>query len=140
VAELEVVDIEITAPLPSEGAAGYTYRIEGTVKAFDAVGAPPWVYAQIQKKEWYKPEIVEETSYERGLPIPITGKFTIAWKPEKPGIYDVIIIATPAPLSLPVVGVFPVAGESDVMKITVAEEPAGEYALLRITSYEKISA
>jgi len=138
--ELEIVDIEITVPLPSEGAVDYTYRIEGTAKMFDAVGAPPWVYAEVKKKDWYKPEVVEEVSYERGFPIPVTGKFTIDWKPKKLGIYDVTIVATPAPLSLPVIGVPPICGESDVMKITIAEKPVGGYAELKITSYEKITA
>jgi len=120
--ELEIVDIEITAPLPSEGAVDTTYRIEGTVKIAEKIGAPPWVYAEAKKKEWYKPEVVEETSYERGLPIPVTGKFTIDWKPKKTGIYDVTIVATPAPLSLPVIGVPPIMGKSDVMKFTAAEK------------------
>lgn len=128
--ELEIVDIEITAPLPSEGAIDRTYRIEGTVKIFDAVGAPPFVYAEAHKKDWYKPEIVEETSYERGLPIPVTGKFTIDWTPKKTGIYDVTIIATPAPISLPIVGVIPVVGQSDIMKMTVAAKPEAGLEIL----------
>jgi len=123
VAELEIVDIEITAPLPEEGVIDRTYRIEGTVKVA-GVGAPPWVYAEIKRKEWYKPEIVEETSYERGFPMPISGEFKIDWEPEKPGIYDVTVVATPAPLSLPVIGVPPITGQSDVMKFTATEKPA----------------
>jgi len=130
VAELEIVDIEITAPLPEEGVIDRTYRIEGTVKMFDIIGAPPWVYAEIKKKEWYQPEIAEETNYERGFPIPISGEFKIDWKPEKTGDYEIIVVATPAPLSLPVVGVFPVIGKSDVMKMTIAAKPETGIELL----------
>lgn len=118
----EIVDIEITAPLPSEGVIDRTYRIEGVAKVAEKVGAPPWVYAEVKRKEWYKPEIVEETTYERGLPIPITGKFTIDWTPKKTGIYDITIVATPAPLSLPVIGVPPVVGKTDIMKFTAIEK------------------
>lgn len=120
----ETVKIEITAPLPSEGVIDKTYRIEGTVKMFDAIGAPPWVYAEVKKKEWYKPEAIEETDYERGFPMPISGEFKIDWKPAKLGDYEVTLIATPAPLSLPVVGVFPIVGKSAVMEISIVVKPA----------------
>ena len=113
------VKIEITKPLPSSGVFGITYKIEGTAKMFDIIGALPWLYAEVKKKEWYLPEIIEEVSYERGFPIPITGDFTIDFKPEKGGDYEVTIVATPAPLPLPVVGVFPTVGESGMMKIKV---------------------
>lgn len=119
----DIVGIELTAPLPSEGAVDKTYRIEGTVKIFDIVGAPPWVYAEVKKKDWYKPEIIEETSYERGFPMPVSGEFKIDWKPEKTGIYDVTVVATPAPLSLPMIGVPPVVGKSDMMKMTISAKP-----------------
>lgn len=119
----DTVKIEITAPLPSEGVIDKTYRIEGTVKMFDAIGAPPWVYAEVKRKEWYQPEALEETDYKRGFPIPVSGEFKIDWKPEKVGIYDVTVIATPAPLSLPVVGVFPVVGKTDIMKMTISTKP-----------------
>ena len=119
----EIAKLEITSPLPEQGVIDRTYRIEGTVKVFDAIGAPPWVYAEVKKKEWYQPEIAEETSYERGFPMPISGEFKIDWKPEKTGDYEVTVVATPAPLSLPVVGVFPVVGKSDVMKMTIAAKP-----------------
>jgi len=136
---LNVVKIEITTPLPEEGYPGTTYKIEGSVKMFDAVGAPPFVYAQVQKKEWYKPEVIEEVTYERGFPIPVTGKFTIEWRPEKLGTYEVTVVATPAPLPLPVIGVPPITGESDMMKFSAVEKPAGEYSNLKITSYEKVT-
>ena len=140
-AELEeLVEIEITTPLPDIGSVDTTYKIEGTVKMFDAVGAPPWVYAEVQKKDWYKPELVEETSYERGFPIPVSGEFSMEWTPKKPGIYEVTIVATPAPLSLPVVGVFPITGRSDMIKTTIAEKLPGEYVGLKIVSYENITA
>lgn len=117
----EVLDIEIKELLPAEGAVGITYKLEGTVRMLDdAIGAPPWVYAEVKKKDWYKPEIVEETDYKRGFPIPISGDFSIKWEFEKSGIYDVTVVATPAPLSLPLIGVPPVLGKSDMMKITVA--------------------
>jgi len=118
----EVVDIEITSPLPEEGVIDRTYRIEGTAKMAE-IGAPPWVYAEVKRKEWYKPEIVEETHYYRGLPMPVSGNFSIDWTPEKTGIYDVTVVATPAPLSLPVIGVPPIIGQSDVMKISIAAKP-----------------
>lgn len=121
-----ITTIEVTVPLPEQGVVDRPYKIEGTVKAFNTIGAPPWVYAQVQKKDWYKPEITEETSYERGLPIPVTGIFSIEWKPTKVGVYEVTIVATPAPLSLPLVGVPPIVGQSDLMKFTtVAETDAG---------------
>ncbi|GAH20138.1 unnamed protein product [marine sediment metagenome] len=127
--ELEIVNIEITAALPEEGVIDRTYRIEGTVKVA-GVGAPPWVYAETKRKEWYKPEIVEEVSYERGFPMPISGEFKIDWKPKKTGIYDVTIVATPAPLSLPVIGVPPIFGESDMMKFTAVEKPEAGLEIL----------
>ena len=113
------VKIEITKPLPSSGIFGITYKIEGSAKLFDIIGALPWLYAEVKKKEWYLPEIIEEVSYERGFPIPITGDFTIDFKPEKGGDYEVTVVATPAPLPLPVVGVFPTVGKSGMMKIKV---------------------
>jgi len=120
---LEIAKIEITSPLPEEGVVDRTYRIEGLVKVFDAIGAPPWVYAEVNKKDWYRPEIIEETDYKRGLPMPVSGDFKIDWKPEKTGIYEVTVVATPAPLSLPVIGVPPITGKSDMMKVTVSEKP-----------------
>lgn len=128
--ELDIVEIEITSPLPEEGVIDRTYRIEGTVKMFDAIGAPPWVYAEIKKKEWWKPEAVEETSYERGFPIPISGEFKIDFKPDKLGDYDVTVLATPAPLPLPVIGVPPVIGKSAIMKIRILEKPEAGLEIL----------
>jgi len=125
-----IVDIEITIPLPSEGAIDRTYRIEGTARVAEMVGAPPWVYAQIHKKDWFKPDIIEETNYERGLPIPVTGNFSIKWTPKKLGIYDVTVVATPAPLSLPVVGVPPITGQSDTMKFAATEKPEAGLEIL----------
>jgi len=57
-----IVGIEITKPLPETAVVGSTYKIEGAVKVFDAVGAPPWVYAEVKHKEWYKPEFAEKRS------------------------------------------------------------------------------
>jgi len=119
----EIATIEITEPLPDTGVVDSIYKIKGSVKIFDAIGAPPWVYAEVRLKEWYKPEAAEEVSHERGFPMPITGEFTIEFKPEKEGDYEITVLATPAPLSLPVIGVFPVTGKSDVMKVAVGERP-----------------
>lgn len=129
----ELVAIEITEPLPESGVVDSTYKIKGSVKIFDAIGAPPWVYAEVKLKEWYKPEAVEEVSYERGFPMPISGEFTIDFKPEKEGDYEVTVLATPAPLSLPVVGIFPVTGRSDVMGIAVGERPPAVFRFSGIT-------
>jgi len=129
----ELVKIEITKPLPEMGNVGGTYKIKGSVKMFDAIGAPPWVYAEVRRKEWWKPEIVEEVSYERGFPIPITGDFSIDIKTEKKSDYEVTVVATPAPLSLPFVGVFPITGKSDMMKIRVAEPTATDIQNIEIS-------
>ncbi|GAI64721.1 unnamed protein product, partial [marine sediment metagenome] len=129
----EIVAIELTQPLPSTAVVGTTYKIEGTAKAFDGVGALPWVYAEVRFKEWWKPEIVEEVSYKRGFPIPITGDFSIDFKPEKEGDYQVTVLATPAPLSLPVVGVFPITGKSDMMEVAVGEKPPAAFRFSRVT-------
>ena len=119
----EIVAIEITKPLPSTVVVGTTYKIEGTAKMLKEIGSLPWVYAEVRLKEWYKPEVAEEVSYERGFPMPITGEFSIDFKPEKEGDYEVTVLATPAPLSLPVVGVIPITGKSDTMKVAVGEKP-----------------
>lgn len=119
----EAVAIEITKPLPTIGVVDTTYKIEGTAKMLENIGALPWVYAEVRLKEWYKPEVAEEVSYKRSFPMPITGEFSIDFKPEKEGDYEVTVLATPAPLSLPVVGVFPVTGKGDVMKMAVGAAP-----------------
>ncbi len=129
----ELVKIEITKPLPETGVVGGTYKIEGTVKMFDAIGAPPWVYAEVRRKEWWKPQIVEEVSYERGFPIPVTGTFSIDITPDKKSDYEVTLVATPAPLALPVVGVFPVVGRSDMVKIRVAEPTPTDFKNIEIS-------
>lgn len=123
----EAVAIEITKPLPSTGVVDTTYKIEGTARMLETIGAPPWVYAEVRLKEWYIPEVAEEVSYKRGFPMPITGEFSIDFKPEKEGDYQVTVVATPAPLSLPVVGVLPITGKSDTMKIAVGEKPPAAF-------------
>jgi len=128
----EIVEIEITEPLPSTGVADSTYKIKGTIKV-SGVGAPPWVYAEVRLKEWYKPEVVEEVSYERGFPMPVTGEFSIDFTPRKEGEYEVTVIATPAPLSLPVVGVFPATGKSDTMKVSVGAAPPAVFRFSKVT-------
>lgn len=126
----EMVEVKITAPLPEDGVIDRTYRIVGTSKIAGEIGAPPWVYAEVKRKEWYLPEIVEETTYERGFPLPISGEFTIDFKPDKLGDYDITVVATPAPLPLPVVGVPPVLGKSDRMKIRIAAKPEAGLEIL----------
>jgi len=116
-----LVEVEITKKLPETGVVGSAYKIEGNVKMFGAVGAPPFVYARVRRKEWYKPEIAEETSYNRGWPIPITGSFTVSFQPAKDGIYQVSVLASPAPISLPFIGVFPTLFESDAMRVDVGK-------------------
>ena len=135
---MALVEIELTKTLPSTASVGSVNKIEGSVRFMDVIGAPPWVYAQVQKKDWYKPEILEETTYERGLPIPITGNFSITWSPSKTGIFEVTAVATPAPLALPLIGVPPITGKSQMMKVTVGE--AGiDVSGFKITDYSKIA-
>jgi len=131
--EIAIVEIEITKPLPEKAVVDTTYKIEGSVKVADAVGAPPWVYAEIRHKEWYKPEFVEEVEYERGFPLPITGEFDIGFTPEKEGDYEVKVVATPAPLPFPAIGVWPTVGESDVMKVAVGEKPPAVFRFAGVT-------
>lgn len=119
----DAVAIEITKPLPATGVADTTYKIKGSAKMFDAVGAFPLVYAEIRYKEWFKPEFAEEVKYERGFPIPITGDFSIDFKPEKEGEYEITVVATPAPLPLPIIGVVPITGRSDLMKMAIEAAP-----------------
>jgi len=133
---MDLVKIEITTPLPAEVTVDRTYKIEGIATVTEGIGPPPFLYAEIQKKDWYKPEILEETTYERGFAIPIGGSFSIKWEPAKAGKYEVIVVATPAPLSLPVIGVPPVVGRSDMMSVTTVEE-LGKYTELQIVSYGK---
>ncbi|MBA7716263.1 hypothetical protein ES703_125332 [subsurface metagenome] len=56
--------------------------------------------------------------------MPISGSFSIDFKPAKEGDYEVVVVATPALLSLPVVGVQPVVGKSDVMKFAIKKVEA----------------
>jgi len=46
-----------TIPPPETVSVGETYHIEGEAKFMGQLGAPPWVYLRVQKKEWnlYKP-------------------------------------------------------------------------------------
>jgi hypothetical protein len=129
----DIVEIEITKPLPESAVAESTYKIEGSVKVFGAVGAPPFVYAAVQHKEWYKPDWAEDKEYLRGWPIPITGGFSIDFKPEKEGDYQVTVVATPAPLSLPVAGLFPIIAKSDAMAVSVGQKPPAVFRFAVVT-------
>lgn len=123
---MDIVGIEITAALPSECIVEMAYKVEGAAK-FLAVGAPPWVYLEVKKKEWYEPGPIEQwvATYERGFPMPVTGTFSIEWTPAKEGEYELRVVATPAPLALPVIGVPPITGQSDVMKVSVKKAAGG---------------
>jgi len=86
-----------------------------------AVPALPWIYLEINRKALYEPEGTEKwfASYEQGIPMPGTGNFTIDWRPGREGEYEVRAIATPAPLDAPLIGITPITGASEVMKVTV---------------------
>ena len=131
-----VVNVEMTKPPPDTVSIGSTYKIEGTATLGGEVGPPPWVYARVRKKDWYKPEIVESTDYLRGFPMPIGGSFSMEWTPEKEGIYEVTLVATPAPLALPVIGVPPITGESTTVSVTA--ESGALVKELKIVSYELV--
>ncbi|GAJ21920.1 unnamed protein product, partial [marine sediment metagenome] len=47
-ADEDIEEIGLTKPLPSTGVVDTAYKIEGTAKAFDGIGALPWVYAQVR--------------------------------------------------------------------------------------------
>ncbi|GAI83753.1 unnamed protein product [marine sediment metagenome] len=66
----DIAEIEITRPLPETCSVGLTYQLEGTVKVA-GIGAPPFVYAEVT------PLRAGEVTYERGLPKPISGEFSI---------------------------------------------------------------
>jgi len=109
----DLVEIEITRPLPETCFIG-DYKLEGTVKVA-GIGAPPFVYAEVKPLG-----VVGEVTYERGLPKPISGEFSIDLRFTNIGSYEITVLATPAPLPLPVIGVEPVIGKSDTMAIEVA--------------------
>ncbi|MBA7580913.1 hypothetical protein ES708_22811 [subsurface metagenome] len=109
----DIVEIEITRPLPGICSAGLTYHLEGTVKVA-GIGAPPWVYAEVTPLG-----IAGEVTYERGLPKPMSGEFSIDLRFTYTGDYEITVLATPAPQPLPVVGVEPVVGKSAIMTVEV---------------------
>jgi len=136
-ADIDIVNIEITTPPPAQVTVGGTYKIEGKAIVGGVIGPPPWVYAQVRKKDWLKPEIIEETIYLRGFPMPIGGGVSIEWTPNKEGIYEITLVATPAPLPLPLIGVPPITGESDMVSVT-AGEAGFLFTNLEITSYQVV--
>ena len=119
----DIAKIEITKPLPETCFVGLTYRLEGTVKVA-GIGAPPWVYGEVKPLG-----VAGEVTYERGLPKPISGEFSIDLRFPYTGDYEVIVLATPAPLHLPVVGVEPVLGKSAIMTVEVVSvaPPGAEF-------------
>jgi hypothetical protein len=143
---MSFVELEITKSLPDTVAIGTEYTIEGTAKIEGAVGAPPWVYAELQHKEWNKPSIIESVEFARGLPIPITGEFKIKWTPEVEGIFDYTVIATPAPLlisgtkSLADILSFPVLARSKPALKTTTGEGASSITDKEIVSYDGVPA
>jgi hypothetical protein len=122
------VSVKITKTLPATVVVGTEYTIEGTAKIQDAIGALPWVYAELQHKEWNKPNVVESVEFARGFPIPISGTFSIKWTPTVEGIFEYTVIATPAPLAISAIKglseilTFPImARSSPVLKVTTGE-------------------
>jgi len=118
----DIVEIEITRPLPETCFIG-DYKLEGTCKVA-GIGAPPFVYAEVKPLG-----AAGEVTYERGLPKPISGEFSIDLRFTNIGDYEVTVLATPAPLPLPVIGVEPVVGKSDTMAIEVVRvaPPGAEF-------------
>jgi hypothetical protein len=137
------VELKITKPLPDTVAVNTQYTIKGTVKIEGAIGAPPWVYAEFQQKDWYKPDVVENIVYARGIPIPITGEFSINWTPDAKGkIYEYTVIATPAPLAISGVKAiasiwtFPVlARTTPALKTTTAETAPSAITGFKVLDY-----
>jgi len=134
----DLVDITVEAP-SGQAVVGQVNHIRGRVNIADRFGAPPFVYAEIQKKDWYKPEILEKTWHERGLPKLPEGDFDIEWIPDGTGHYEITVVTTPAPISLPMVGVFPITGKSASFKVEVGEQPPEELRIknFKITRYGK---
>ncbi len=118
----DIVKIEITRPLPETCSVGRTYKLEGTVKVA-GIGAPPFVYAEVT------PLRAGEVTYERGLPKPISGEFSIDLRFPYTGDYEVTVLATPAPLPFPMIGVVPVLGKSAIMTVEVVSvaPPGAEF-------------
>lgn len=94
------VELKETTPLPDNLQVGTQYTIKGTVKIEGVIGAPPWVYARIQHHQLLTPAIVDSVQFIRGIPIPITGTFSINWTPTVDGVYTYHLIATPAPIAI----------------------------------------
>ena len=135
--DLSGVDVKITTPPPSVVDVGKVYTIEGTAKIGGALGAPPWIYLRVQKKEWYQPSALEDTEFIRGYTLPTDGKVSIDWTPAEPGKYNVALVATPAPMSLPFIGVPPIMGESETVNVT-CEGALSQIIDLKITSYSLV--
>jgi hypothetical protein len=137
------IELKITTSLPDIVQVGTEYTIKGTVKIEGVIGAPPWVYAELQQKDWYKPDVTENIVYARGIPIPITGDFSIKWTPDAKGkIYNYTIIATPAPLAISgvkaiaAIWTFPVlARTTPVLKTTTAETAPSAVTGFKVLEY-----
>jgi len=135
---MDIVSIEMLSEVPEELPLGVDFVLRGRATFKETLTPPPWVYLQVQKKDWYKPAIIEETHYLRDLANPLeNGEFTTVWKPEKEGHWELTFVATPAPIPLPVVGVFPITGQSEMKKTVVKETISGDVSEFRITAYYK---
>ena len=117
---------------------GETYTIEGTAKIAGLIGAPPWIYLRVQKKEWWQPSALEDTEFLRGFTLPTDGKVSYDWTPAALGKYNIALVATPAPIPLPMVGVPPIMGESETVNVS-CEEALSEVIDLKITGYSLVT-
>lgn len=129
-----IIEVIMTTPPPDTVSLGKTYAVEGTVKLAAVIGAPPFVYLRVQRKEWWQPAALEQTSFLRGFASPAGGNVSINWTPSEAGKYNVALVATPAPISLPLIGVPPIMGESEIVNVTAGVEDP-ELTNLGITSY-----
>ena len=133
---MDIVKVEITTPPPDTVSVGQTYKVEGTAKIAGQIGAPPWIYLRVQKKEWWQPSALEDTEFLRGFTLPTDGNVSYDWTPAAPGKYNIALVATPAPIPLPMIGTPPIMGESETVNVT-ASEVERKFTDLAILSYSK---
>ncbi|MHA1812890.1 MAG: hypothetical protein ACTSYX_05575 [Candidatus Thorarchaeota archaeon] len=114
---MNIVKVEMLEPPPGEAVVDATYTIKGVATLDGNVGAPPWVYMRVGRKKL----VGEEVEFFRAFPMPPSGEFSIDWTPRKEGEYRVSLVATPAPLPVPTIGVPPIVGESTPVTVSVSE-------------------
>lgn len=135
------VDLKITQPLPDTLQVGTQYTIKGTVQIEGVVGAPPWVYARIQHHKLLTPAVIDAVEFARGLPIPITGGFSINWTPTVEGTFTYHVIATPAPFTVSTISAFadvidqPILAQSDDQTVTTQTTVPADITGMQITSF-----